>query len=187
MKSRRKLLRLLALCIAMLGLVLVFKSSYVYGKAQLAQFLLWQAWQENKADANRQQKAWYYADGYPVGELIIENRGISQIVLNEASNRNLAFAPGIWHHPSNNILLAAHNDTHFSFVKELKLGEKISYQAQGKGQQHFKVVNKLHVDYRDSNWLLGLEGYLVLITCERRSSLDLAPEGRLVVVAEPVI
>ena len=107
-------------------------------------------------------------------------------MLNEASNRNLAFAPGIWHHPSNNILLAAHNDTHFSFVKELKLGEKISYQAQGKLKQHFKVVNKLHVDYRDSNWLLGLEGYLVLITCERRNSLDLVPEGRVVVVAERV-
>ena len=186
MKSRRKLLRLLALCITVLGLFLVFKSSYVYGKAQLAQFLLWQAWQENKTDANQQQKAWYYADGYPVGELIIENSGISQIVLNEASNRNLAFAPGIWHHPSNNILVAAHNDTHFSFVKELKLGEQISYQAQGKAQQHFKVVNKMHVDYRDSNWLLGLDGYLVLITCERRNSLDLVPEGRIVVLAERV-
>ncbi|MDE3272196.1 sortase domain-containing protein [Pseudoalteromonas sp. G4] len=187
MKSRRKLLRLLALCIAMLGLVLVFKSSYVYGKAQLAQFLLWQAWQENKIDANHKQKAWYYADGYPVGELIVESKSISQIVLNEASNRNLAFAPGIWHHSSNNILVAAHNDTHFSFVKDVKVGEKISYQAQGKVQQHFKVVNKMHVDYRDSNWLLGLEGYLVLITCERRNGLDLVPEGRVVVVAEPVI
>ncbi|MCF6457807.1 sortase [Pseudoalteromonas sp. MMG024] len=186
MKSRRKLLRLLALCIAMLGLVLVFKSSYVYGKAQLAQFLLWQAWQENKADANHKQKAWYYADGYPVGELVVESKSISQIVLNEASNRNLAFAPGIWHHPSNNILVAAHNDTHFSFVKELKLGEKISYQAQGKGQQHFKVVNKIHVGYRDSNWLLGLEGYLVLITCVRRNGLDLVPQGRVVIVAERV-
>ena len=186
MKNRRNFLRLLALFIAILGLVLVFKSSYVYGKAQLAQLLLWQAWQENKTDAKHKRKAWYYADGYPVGELIIESKRISQIVLNEASNRNLAFAPGVWQHPSNNLVLVAHNDTHFRFVKELKLGEQISYQAQDKAQQHFKVINKMHVDYRDSNWLLGLEGYLVLITCERRNSLDLLPEGRVVVVAERV-
>ena len=186
MNNRRKKMRLLAYFIVVLGLVLVVKSSYVYGKAQLAQWLLWQAWQDNKDELTAKHKAWYYADGYPVGQLNSLTHNISHIVMNEASNRNMAFAPGIWHHSSNNTIIAAHNDTHFAFVKDLKAGDDLSYLSQGSVEQYFRVSVILEVDFRDTNWMYGLDNYLILITCQPRSQLDIVPTGRLVILAEPV-
>ena len=186
MNNRRTKLRLLAMLVAILGIGLIVKSSYVYGKAQLAQFLLWQAWQSNKQSTHSRNKAWYYADGFPVGELTVATHNISQVVLNEASNRNMAFAPGVWHHASNNTILAAHNDTHFSFVKHLEIGDELSYLAQGNEALHYKVETLVEVDHRDTDWLLGYENYLVLITCQRRDRADVVPSDRLVVLAAPV-
>jgi sortase A len=179
-------MRRLAYFIALLGLVLVVKSSYVFGKAQLAQWLLWRAWQENKDELTANHKAWYYADGYPVGQLNSLTHNISHIVMNDASNRNMAFAPGIWHHSSNNTIIAAHNDTHFAFVKALNAGDELSYVSQGRVEQHFRVVAIVEKEYRDTDWMYGLDNYLILITCQSRSQLDVVPTGRLVVLAEPI-
>jgi sortase A len=183
MSKGRRVLYLLLLVVVLTGGILVLKSGVIYGKAQLAQYLLWQAWQVNQLGQQSQQKAWFYADGYPVAQLTIEQTKQTFVVLNEASNRNLAFAPGIWHHASNNTIIAAHNDTHFRFISEAKVGQKIRYLAQTATEQSYQIEAIIEVDYRDTDWLFKLADHLILITCKHRSKLDTAPTTRQVIIA----
>ena len=182
-----KSLNLLVKLLLLVGFLLVLKSGYSYGKAELAQYLLWQAWQANKLDQNSQQKGWFYADGFPVAQLTIEQSNQTFVVLNEASNHNLAFAPGIWHHGSNNTDIAAHNDTHFSFISQAKVGEILRYLDQTNTEKSFQIQAIIDLDHRDTDWLFNITDHLILITCKKRTQVDILPSTRQIIIAKKLL
>ena len=109
---------------------------YMQAKAWLAQVLIEQAWQTTLKSPNKKIKPWFYADSYPVAQIIWPKHNKRLTVLDGASGRNLAFAPshflpagelgGADFGNSQGALIAGHNDTHFAFLKNAKVGEQFS-------------------------------------------------------------
>lgn len=146
------------------------EGSYVYVKAQLAQYLIASAWQDNGGKS--QIKPWPWADTWPVARLVVPQHHIDQYVLAGVSGESLAFGPG---HvlasaaPTEigNTLIAAHRDTHFAFVKELKKGEVITIYNRRGEQRAYIVQDMTIVDKDDVAWI-NAENYqyqLTLATC----------------------
>jgi sortase A len=175
--------------------LLVALSSFVQGgylllKANLAQYLLNEAWQETMADdlAMQSNRApWPWADIYPVAKLSFERFDITQIVLNNDSGQALAFGPGLTLNNANEIgdfgssvlVISAHNDTHFSILNELKLNDNIKLTLKSGKTQVFNVDKMVIIDTKTEQ--LALINYdeqydhiyadkpmikeLVLVTC----------------------
>jgi sortase A len=71
-----------------LGIYQFSDGLYIFAKAELAQYLIADAWHKI-LQSNAQHKPWPWADTHPVAELIIKDK--SGYVLAGISGRNLAF------------------------------------------------------------------------------------------------
>lgn len=147
------------------------QGAYIYVKAELAQYLIATAWQQEDGDAT-QIKPWPWADTWPVARLVVPQHNIDQYVLAGVSGEALAFGPGYVFASAaptaiGNTIIAAHRDTHFSFLKALKKGDVlIIYNRQGQ-QRNYIVQDMTIVDKEDVTWLAA-ENYqyqLTLATC----------------------
>jgi sortase A len=111
----------------LLGVYQFAGGFYIFAKAELAQYLIADAWHKN-LQSDEQHKPWPWADTHPVAELIIKDK--SWYVLAGASGRNLAFAPT---HVSStpepgkkgNSVIVGHRDTQFNSLKKLQMGDLI--------------------------------------------------------------
>jgi len=117
-------------------------AGYIQGKAHLAQFLLNKAWSET-LQGKTKVKPWGWADTYPVAKITFNKQQDNYIVLAGGTGRTMAFGPGHISStplPGNggNTVVVGHRDTHFSGLKELKLGDKIHLQTTSK-QLNYKV------------------------------------------------
>lgn len=127
--------------ILLLGVYQFSGGLYIFAKAELAQYLIANAWHKNLT-SDKQHKPWPWADTYPVAELIIQHK--SWYVLSGASGRNLAFAPS---HISStplpaeigNSVIVGHRDTQFNSLKKLQMGDIIEVKTKHKHRQ-FKVT-----------------------------------------------
>jgi len=151
------------------GLWQVGEGSYIYAKAQLAQMLILDAWEEGIA--NRQSiKPWSWADTWPVARLMVPRLGIDQIVLAGDNGRALAFGPG--HRfgtplpgELGNSLIAGHRDTHFGFLKDLRIDDTILVQNQA-GAIHVYVIDSYEVvDEGTPVFTVVGQSTLTLVTC----------------------
>jgi len=147
------------------------QGSYIYVKAEFAQYLIAEAWQQQE-DSTTQIKPWPWADTWPVARLVVPQHDIDQYVLAGVGGESLAFGPGYVFSSAaptslGNTIIAAHRDTHFSFLKDLKKGEVITlYNRQGK-QRSYLVQDMTIVDKNDVAWLnIDKAQYqLTLATC----------------------
>lgn len=126
----RKLTTLSAAAIAALGLVLMGQGLWIKGKAVVAQALLERAFSQSIRKGER-VKPWSWADTWPVARLEVKRLGVSAIVLESGSGQALAFGPGhVAGTPEagerGTVVYAAHRDTHFSFLGDLKAGDEIA-------------------------------------------------------------
>lgn len=176
--------------IIVLGLALwqLGQGTYIYAKAQLAQYLIASAWQKEGNTA--QIKPWPWADMWPVARLVVAQHNIDQVVLAGVIGESLAFGPGYVLTSAapttlGNTVIAAHRDTHFSFLKKLKKGEVITiYNRQGK-QRSYIVQDMTIVDKDDVAWI-NAENYpyqLTLATCYPFDALQAGGPLRYVVRA----
>jgi sortase A len=158
------------LCLFTLGLWQIGEGSWIYAKARLAQFLLQRAWSRTLA-GETDVKPWPWADTWPVARLMVPSKQIDLIVLNGAYGRTLAFGPGYAEssaYPGSRgtTILTGHRDTHFAFLKNLALGDRLTLQT-GRGRlQSFRVRERRIVDHR--NALIAIhrdEPSLILVTC----------------------
>ncbi|WP_299373975.1 hypothetical protein [uncultured Kiloniella sp.] len=86
--------KLLLLALFMAGFALIGDGLYIKLKAVLAQHLLQQAWQETLT-TQTPQRAWSWADTYPVAEISLPDLAIDPVIaLRGSSGEALAFAPG---------------------------------------------------------------------------------------------
>lgn len=143
---------------------------YIPAKALLAQVLIRSAWAESQADGTA-VKPWSWADTAPVARLRAPGHGVDLIVLAGGSGRTLAFGPG---HVTGTALpgdpgrsvIGGHRDTHFRFLKDLRIDDPIVVERRDGRRYRFTVVDTRVVDQRHHGLVLDRdEPLLTLVTC----------------------
>ena len=186
---KRSIFLTLTFTMVFLGLWNVGQGSWIYIKAELAQYLLEKAWTRTLKGEHK-AKPWPWADTWPVARLQLPHYGIDLIVLSGASGRTLAFGPG---HVSTSAqpgqkgtsILNAHRDTHFAFLEHVKDGDKILVQQSNGASRSYTIraidiVDARHTKIRNAH----AENHLVLITCYPFSAMITGGPLRYVVTAE---
>lgn len=174
-----------------IGMGCLMGSLYIPAKAQLAQYLLEQSWQQSKLK-KLPIKPWPWADMFPVARMKIPSIKLDVIVLFGSSGETLAFAPGHISEsvkPGNkgNSLISAHKDTHFQNIDQLRAGDRI-YIERADGQLfEFLVSGKRIVNTReDKVSLLDEQSKLSLITCFPLKGAYSDPNKRFIVYADNI-
>lgn len=163
----------LALVCGVAGAVFVGGGLYIPAKAALAQYLLERAWAKTQA-GDISVKPWSWADISPVAEIEIPRLHRRAIVLEGASGEAMAFGPG--HMPntapiggSGTAVIAAHRDTQFRFLGELKTGDGIAVTTADGRRSFYRVVS-MRVVRADTSGLDPVDkgpmgSRLALVTC----------------------
>ena len=182
---RRRLALLLAVC----ACIPLGHAGYMTAKAELAQILLQRAWQQ-RLETGMAAKPWPWADMSPVARLKVARLGIDEIVLSGDSGRTLAFGPG-WAQSSalpgtsGLSVISAHRDTHFSFLRDLRVGDSIEID-NAEGSHPLRITSMRIADSSveriDS---AGDDDALLLVTCYPFDALSAGGPLRLVVAAVP--
>ena len=153
------------------GSWLIGQGAWIHIKAETAQWLLQQAW-HTSLNTHVPVKPWPWADTWPVGRLIIPRLDIDQIILAGTNGQSLAFGPGKVRnaqssiHDSQNIILSGHRDTHFSFMQDVQLGDRLMVQNPQGEWLSFTVSNMEVMDSRIQTLPVNQgEVDLRLITC----------------------
>jgi sortase A len=152
-------------------------ANWIQGKAILAQHLLNTSWNKTLASSTLADplkpvihKPWPWADTWPVAKLIVPEYEIEQIILAGDSGSSLAFGPGYSLASAapktiGTTLISGHRDTHFKFLKDLKINDTIYLQTTDEtiGYQVYdlKIVNSKTFTLPSD----GGENTLVLVTC----------------------
>jgi sortase A len=169
----------LALVIALAGLVLLGQGAWIHAKALLAQVLLERAFAQTIA-TGRDVKPWSWADTWPVARIEVKRIGASAIVLAGSSGQALAFGPGhVELTPDagerGTAVYSAHRDTHFRFLKEVTMGDEISVTRRDGRTFRYRVNGTSIVSFDQSGIDPLADGHkLVLSTCW---PLDAATQG----------
>ena len=169
----RALHRLTAIALLAAGTALVASALYIPAKAALAQALLERAWARAQA-GEPGVKPWPWADISPVAVLKVPRLGERSIVLEGVSGQAMAFGPG---HMVNTppigaqgtAVVAAHRDTQFRYLRDLKEGDRIVAQTTDGEHTAFRVVETRVVRADASGLDPGDSGptgaRLALVTC----------------------
>jgi sortase A len=146
------------------------KSSWIMLKAEVSQVLLHKAFNHSIATGEK-TKPWTWADTYPVAEVRIPRLDASAIVLEGATPEALAFGPA---HLSDTprigdmgtTVFAAHRDTHFRFLKDVRVGDVVSVTRSDGLTFQYKINNTRVAEYNQSGIERHAAGHhLVLSTC----------------------
>ena len=184
MKSRRPVMRALAVGLVLAGLAAMARGAYIPVKAELAQWLIGRAWAASKS-AGRPTKPWLWADFQTVARLYVPRLGETLYVLSDASGRSLAFGPGVvWRGPGT-MVIAGHQDTHFRFLDRLVAGDRIRVEPSSGAATVFRVAERRIL--AGSKLALGQFGdrdRLILSTCWPFDGLPGRRPDRLLIIAE---
>jgi sortase A len=181
---------LIAIHLIALGTLFAGHGLYIRAKATLAQVLLEEAWTKTLA-TGEPTKAWSWADTWPIARITVPRLNQSAIVLREAGGEALAFGPA---HvaaspmPGENgtSVIAAHRDTHFSFIKNLKPGDDIDITTANGKTIRYRMTGSTIVHAQASGIVTkGETRRLALVTCYPFDGLQRGPL-RYVVFAENV-
>ncbi len=169
MKLKRQMASVLLL---LMSVYCGISGGYIWSKAVVAQVMLRQAWQETSA--TQKVRPWPWADTYPVARLLVPQRDVDLVVLAGTTGRSLAFGPG---HRADSALpgeagqsvIAAHRDTHFSFLQHLEIAEEVLVESAERELLHYRVEALEIVDRDDlaalSQWGQFAQESLTLVTC----------------------
>ncbi|MBL4617044.1 MAG: class GN sortase [Robiginitomaculum sp.] len=176
--------------LVVLGFTLVLHASFTGAKAGISQILLQQAWAKTST-SNQKVKPWPWADTWPIAKITAPRLGKSNIVLAEAGGEALAFGPSLLNaggspKTGGQVLIAAHRNTHFTWLKNLKTGDTLLLQTSDLTETEYQVMGMEIVRFDES----GIEAdetdkRLALITCYPFDA-KLSGPLRYIVWAEPV-
>jgi sortase A len=175
---------ILPLLLAFAGLILFGQGAYIHAKALMAQVFLERAFEKTIA-SGRETKPWSWADTWPVARIEINRIHASAIVLAGSSGQALAFGPGhVEGTPDAGeagvAVYSAHRDTHFSFLKNVVIGDEIDV-TRSDGRKFRYRADKTSVVRFDASGIDPLVGghELVLSTCWPFDALTPGPERYL--------
>ncbi|HEX8165641.1 MAG TPA: class GN sortase [Beijerinckiaceae bacterium] len=167
--ARRPALPAAAL-LAAIGLALCGQGLWIHAKALLAQVLLQRAFAETLR-TGRDVKPWSWADTWPVARIDVPRLGRHAIVLHGSSGQALAFGPGhVERTPEagepGTAVYAAHRDTHFAFLADVRAGDEIRVARRDGAAFRFRVTGTAVVRWDASGIDPGAQGRrLALSTC----------------------
>jgi sortase A len=189
MNGRHRGWSALALLLLALGLWQVAQAGWIHVKARVAQTLIASAW-ARAADGGPASRPWPWADMRPIARLAVRDRDIELFVLDTASPRALAFGPahvGGTAAPGTrgNSVIVAHRDTHFAFLRHLRLDDRIDVEGRHGARSRYRVTQLRVVDQAETD-VLDEAGspQLTLITCFPFDAVMPGTRLRYVVVAE---
>lgn len=171
------------------GLALCGQGLWIPAKAVLAQVLLERAFDRSVA-TGQPVKPWPWSDTWPVARITVPRLHRSVIVLDGASGQALAFGPGhVAGTPAagdrGTAVYAAHRDTHFALLGQMRPGDAIRVDRIDGRQARFRMAGAQVVRWDAS----GLDPHapgrsLALATCW---PLDAKTHGplRYVIIARP--
>ena len=170
-RHARKMLSLVIVLLFSISLWQLAAAGWIQSKAIIAQQLLNHSWQKTLDDKKTlRQKPWPWADTWPVAKLIVPQHHIEQIILAGDGGNSLAFAPGVslagsLPNSQGTTVISAHRDTHFRFLKEMKINETFYLQTANKTTR-YSVYDLQVVDSKTYSLPADNDKQtLVLVTC----------------------
>ena len=162
------------------------QAAWIPVKAEVAQWLIERSWDEALA-GRAAPPPWPWADTRPAAALGAPAQGVRLVVLEGASERNLAFGPvfGNGTARGRDMVISGHRDTHFRFLEGLAVGDRFSIERAG-GVLAYEVVHATVVDSRHNGMLVepGIDR-VRLVTCWPFDSPRAGGPLRYVVTALP--
>jgi len=179
-----------ALAILVAGVLIAAQALFIPAKAQVAQALMANAW-EHQLSTGDSARPWPWADFTPAAKLAFPAQNKTVLALTDAAGESLAFGPTLMAasvKPGTRgvAVFAAHRDTHFAFIGQLKPGDPVSVEMPD-GEKTFRVTRSEVVRWNASGIQTHDNGppRIALVTCW---PLDAKMHGpmRYVVWAEEV-
>lgn len=178
----------LAAAMILVGCYFLGHALYIQAKAVLAQALLERAWEITLA-TGKPTKAWGWADTWPLARISFPTLNESAIVLQEAGGEAMAFGPAhVAASPKPGAVgvsvIGGHRDTHFSFIKDLKVGDEIVIQTPERATVRYRMTGSTIV-HADASGIAtkSKARRLALVTCYPFDAVERGPL-RYVVFAE---
>jgi len=165
------------------------KGTWVYLKAQAAQYLIARAWQRDGLDG-RSGGPWPWADTRVLARLRVPSLAIEQYVLAGANGQALAFGPGHLDGTPlpgelGNSVVAGHRDTHFQFLRHLEVGDAIYFDLPHGRTVRYRVRDVWVTTDTDPRPLRPrADTWLTLITCYPFEALRAGGPLRFIVEAQ---
>lgn len=125
--------------------------------AWFAQEMMQRAWARAASD-----EPWPWSDAWPIARLTTEGGGVKLIVLAGGSPSALAFGPGhlgVSPMPGErgNCVFAGNGETHFRFLADLALGERLGVELLDGSRHTFDIVDLDVVDARRASLALDAD------------------------------
>ncbi len=186
---RKAVLTTILISLPLCGIWFIGHGSYIHAKAKLAQLLLDTAWTDT-LNGQKEVKPWPWADTWPVGRLSVPRLGISRIVLAGANGSALAFGPGHLFKSATpgergNTVIAGHRDTHFHFLKELRIGDSLELQTANARTLIYEITDAVIVNEKNTEFLHTSDDHLLtLITCYPFNAIQSGGPMRYLVIAK---
>ncbi|WP_299191344.1 sortase [uncultured Erythrobacter sp.] len=143
------------------------KALYIPIKAEVAQVMLAHAFDES-VRTGAPVKPWSWADTAPMAKVTLPRQGVSEIVLLGGSGEAMAFGPTalVDARARGLTILAAHRDTHFTFMRDLKAGDALTFTRIDGSVERYEVTHLETVRWDEFTYPAGSEtGLLALTTC----------------------
>jgi sortase A len=126
---------LVALALLIAGVILLACAAFVPAKATLGQILMARAWEKQVATGEA-FRPWPWADFTPAAKLYFPAQHASVLALTDAGGESLAFGPTLMAasaRPGERgvTVFAAHRDTHFAFLGQVRRGDIVTVDAGG--------------------------------------------------------
>jgi sortase A len=163
-----RILSALALLIG--GGLIAAQAAWIPAKAQVAQVLMDSAW-ERQLETGDPARPWPWADFTPAARLAFPSLGRSVLAVTDAGGEGMAFGPiqmaaAVKPGERGVAVFAAHRDTHFAFLGELKTGDAVIVETPD-GPRTFRVTGSEVVSW-DNSGIVAHDGgrpRIALATC----------------------
>lgn len=184
---RSRVSTLLVVLVLATGVWQFGQGIWIHAKAQLAQFLISQAWQQTLI-RHAPVKPWPWADTWPVARLRWQD-DVDLFVLAGINGAALPFGPGMETHAANrSMLIAGHRDTHFAFLKRIHRGDRLTLTDMNGRLTIFQVHSREIINSSQSSLEHeGNKSVLLLVTCYPFDALQAGGALRYVVTAAPLV
>lgn len=155
--------------LSLAGIARIATGAMIPAKAAVAQILLERAF-DRSVVTHRPVKPWPWADMAPVARISVPRLGIDRIVLDTGSGQAMAFGPtllpgGAGIGRPGTMVIAAHRDTHFRFLRDLRKGDIIAVVGLDGVGRRYRVTGAEIVRWDRFALPDPLENALDLVTC----------------------
>jgi sortase A len=159
-----------ALAILVAGALIAAQALYIPAKAQVAQVLMSGAW-ERQLSTGDPARPWPWADFTPTARLVFPEQNRDVLALTDAAGESLAFGPtlmaaSVQPGARGVAVFAAHRDTHFAFLRDVKAGDAVRVETAD-GARTFHVTHAEVVRW-DQSGIAPHDGgapRIALVTC----------------------